>query len=422
MFAPCASRTWGLFHLNKALMRRFYSKLLLTLCMMGLTATSFAQLNGSGYYRIQNKATQDYLQFVSDVTQKIDLSQASIDIGNIRSIYNDFDRVRYTPATVMYVEIKQVLDATKKVYNCDIQVQGASAEAFTGYLLRFEKRSTTGTEYYTASAKGTVSGVSALKYIMEDCGFDYNTFQYADGVCTAINDYKSKGDNALFTFCPMDQGDQFFGIKPRLEVGGKHYEPFYASFPFDFQSTGMRAFYVTRVTDDGYAIYQEVSGKVPGGTPIIVECSSADFSQNKLSIVGVTPQSLPSANKLKGVYFNWCSSATDPIAKRTKYDANTMRVLGKTADGKLGFVKGDYDYLPANTAYLPVATGTAAELKLVSEAEYALISGIEGIAVDKKGTVSGIYNHNGTKVGNQAADLKNLPKGTYIVNGKHVVK
>ena len=85
-------------------------------------------------------------------------------------------------------------------------------------------------------------------------------------------------------------------------------------------------------------------------------------------------------------------------------------------------MKGDYDYLPANTAYLPVATGTAAELKLVSEAEYALISGIEGIAVDKKGTVSGIYNHNGTKVGNQAADLKNLPKGTYIVNGKHVVK
>ena len=48
-----------------------------------------------------------------------------------------------------------------------------------------------------------------------------------------------------------------------------------------------------------------------------------------------------------------------------------MRVLGKLSDGSIGFTnKANFTYIPANTAYLTVPSGTPAELKLMTQAEY----------------------------------------------------
>ena len=70
--------------------------------------------------------------------------------------------------------------------------------------------------------------------------------------------------------------NSFFGITPGITTGSKFYTSFYASFAFDFASAGMKAYVVDEIDyKHGIAIIKEVSGIVPGGTPVIIECSSS---------------------------------------------------------------------------------------------------------------------------------------------------
>ena len=145
----------------------------------------------------------------------------------------------------------------------------------------------------------------------------------------------------------------------------------------------MQAFYVTKVdAAKGLAVYEEIKGKVPRATPIYVKCTSNKPSDNRLDLLNSAVPAV-SGNRLSGVYF--CSTPKDAFPTNSKhidcleYDESTMRLLGKTSDGSLGFVKAPDSslriedgkkYVPANTAYLVVDKSAPAELKLVSQKEY----------------------------------------------------
>lgn len=126
-----------------------------------------------------------------------------------------------------------------------------------------------------------------------------------------------------------------------------------------------------------------------------------------------------SGNKLKGQYFN-CDIAGH--INRVKYDPTTMRVLGRCADGSLGFVKASgLDYVPANTAYLVVPGWYEDELKCVkthSEFE-ADVDEIEAVGGNKPRAV---YSITGVQLYQDATDeeIASLPKGIYIIGGKKV--
>ena len=128
----------------------------------------------------------------------------------------------------------------------------------------------------------------------------------------------------------------------------------------------MKVYYVDQVSD-GVAVYKEYVGDiVPGASSLFVKCVSASPSDNKLDIVANSVSAI-SNNKLSGVYF--CNHNSQHL-NRLAYNPETMRVLGTTADGKLAYVKADYDYLPANRSYLTVPAGSPDVIKLVSEEEY----------------------------------------------------
>lgn len=74
---------------------------------------------------------------------------------------------------------------------------------------------------------------------------------------------------------------------------------------------------------------------------MVVECVGTEPGDNRMTVGGTG--SAVSGNKLKGQYFN-CDIAGH--INRVKYDPTTMRVLGRCADGSLGFVKASgLDYV-----------------------------------------------------------------------------
>jgi hypothetical protein len=162
---------------------------------------------------------------------------------------------------------------------------------------------------------------------------------------------------------------------------------------------------------------KEITGTVPAATPIILEATSADPLNNKLTLKPASPNK-PADNVLSGNYFAFEDRQESKVA-RTVYNKSTMRVLGLTAAGKLGFVTATNDMLtplylesieddqyciPANTSYLKVAAGTPAELTIMTEAEYGALAGIEGVQADEV-VAESYYSISGVKL---SAPLKGV--------------
>jgi hypothetical protein len=208
-------------------------------------------------------------------------------------------------------------------------------------------------------------------------------------------------------------GDNYFGLKPDVTVSGQHYSSLFASFGFTFTSSSMKAYAVTKVDGD-IAVYQEVSGQVAPSTPVFVLCAGADPSVNRLNLF-LTGGNTPSVNLLKGVYFNTNEfQAERPIwdtdfhYNALTYNPSTMRLLGVTSQGKLGFVTSSVTTVPKNKAYLVVPAGTPDELTLMTQAEYDAFIASDAVTVtaDNKTMVYG----------------NSLPDFTYTVSGTGTLK
>jgi hypothetical protein len=140
--------------------------------------------------------------------------------------------------------------------------------------------------------------------------------------------------------------------------------------------------YIISAIDGNIAVLKQIETElIPRSTPVIIECSSADKSQNRLNLFNTSVAAVV-GNKLSGVYF--CNEhRQNSRDAKTAFDAATMRVLHVNADGKLVFDTATKDlhvnwygddgkrYLNANQSYLPVSAGTPSELVVMTESEYA---------------------------------------------------
>lgn len=365
-------------------------KFFFTLTMLLTVSVSFAQIS-DGYYRLKSAKTGRYA-VVMDNRGSVDVPSTSIDLGAIHS-FRDFDgNVVANPGSIIYAH------AAGDGY--DLRSQGTSTYSMVGYYIKIkESRNNPGTYW----AYGTKSGNTI--YIG-----DVNTTS-EEGVLV-----DNDGHHEWYILPVEADGDNYFGIIPSCEVAGKYYHPFYAAFPFKCYSGGMKVYYVTKYAAD-MAVLKEYNGETkPASMPMIIECSSPESTNNRLDLFTNSP-AVASDNILTGTYFNneWPSNHWN----RVENDPETIRLLGVTSTGKLGFVtKTDVDYVPANTAYLKVTPGTAAELRLVSEDEFT--AGVSEITVDDEvNAPSGVYTLTGVKVADDAN--ANLPAGVYIINGKKVV-
>lgn len=331
-------------------------KLLLSLFALLLTAPVMAQNIAKGYYRVQNFSSQRYIFLVDDKTTGMKVHSTGYDVDALRT-YGPFSRVVSDPSTVFYIE-------NAGGYNYNMKGQGKDVYDFVGRYITIKPVNYQGKTYYTAS--GIYQGIEVF---LADGKPDPDEPE-APGFLNTDGTPMQK----MWDIIPVSStnDNNYFGITPEVTAGNKYYAAFFASFPFKPAANGMKVYTVTKYDVD-MAIYTEVQGTVAGGTPVIIECPSASVSGNRIDIQ-MQNATAPAGNLLKGEYFN--SSDFYPDADFYHYNAKpwnaaTMRVLGVTSTGKLGFVKNTtLTTIPRNKAYLVVGANAPDEIALVTAEEY----------------------------------------------------
>ena len=287
--------------------------------------------------------------------------------------------------------------------------------------------------------------VSGYPIYLLDYGFDYPTTRKSTcGVATSswINKgLETDEKNYIYwTLKKIDNDKEYFGVKPSegIQIGDKYYTTLYTTFAFQIPES-MKAYYIDQYNYSGTPVAElkEITDrKIPASTPVIIECSSSDVSENKVVLLDDSPSSI-SGNKLKGNVFCYIPEGNeDPKLKNAlEYTKSTMRVLG-SVNGQLAFVADNDNalrvvtkngnkekYIPANKAYLTINaadnTKTAAGIKLLLPDEYAVAVSISKVAADEQ-VKAGIYTLTGVKV-KEDNNSDGLPSGVYIIEGKKQV-
>lgn len=325
-----------------------------------------------GFYRVQNCSSNRYAYICDDEPCSMNLQATDIDLSDIR-LYTKDDRNPLTdPASVVYVN--------KESHKHDICSQNTSFYGLIGHYVQIQDGPET-------NNKPTYK-ITPLKA-------GYSFYALDNGGALKAKNTTSLSNQYYFYFSHFDaHGDEYLGIAPKeeMKVGDKYYKPYIIGFDMRFVSEGMKAYYVSDIKDDA-VVLKEITGTIPYNTPVIVECSSTDPSDNRVDL-SITKSASPSDNRLLGQYF-CLGDHSDGDHKI--YDPNTMRVL-MVKDGKLVFgtaekdddihttqikylyVDNDtneqcYDYkqcLQANSSYLSVPADSPKEITVMTEGEYHL--------------------------------------------------
>ena len=380
-------------------------------CISGLTA--HAQLNGDGFYRIQNVNTGRYMTLADRHSRGANAHTTNVDAGAIatRKKWSDIES---DPGSIFYI---------KKVNSTEYNIisQGIDMHQLINYYIRIESK----------------DGGASYKFWQSDSGTKLYLSDENSSYAGSDSSYvRTKGtDTRDWKVIPLNNsGANYIGITPLVKAkNGKYYATYLAGFPYKLQSSGMRALVISAINNNsGNAYYQEISGDIPANTPVLIECSSDNAKNNLIMPLTSTSNSVTAKNYLNGVYFclgDWISQHFN----YTEFDASSMRVLGTNADGDLVFnnsskyMSSVYVYdgkidayftgIPHNSAYLSATAKTPTELKVEDFA-----TGISPVITDQDANKPGdIYTMTGVKVRKNATSTEGLPQGIYIFKGKKIV-
>ena len=368
-------------------------KILLFLTTL-LPLTAAAQLNGDGYYRILNYASERYITISNDIVGEVNMSATKADVSNIVT-YRGFDNVKSNPASIIYIR-----NVNGKY---DLAAQGTSIYKIAGGKTYLDINPRDG-GIYTFSV--TYNGVNQK---LEDSSDDRER-----GWVTHAN---TTNPYMYWWILPIDTNDNYLGLQPTAAATDGYYGTIYAEFPFKVVSEGIKVYYVDGIHEGQFQLKEIIDEVKPGATPLVFKCSSNDPANNKIQPV-YTTTTAPTDNKLKGTYF---ACETNGHEKYVEYNKKTMRVLGVDAKKNLVLTTASDSYLanewliPANTCYMEDTKGLSGDFKLVTRDEFTGISSIK--ASTKKNAVKGTFTLSGVQVD----DTKALQPGIYIKDGKKVV-
>ena len=459
-------------------MNKIYAILFLSLFA---SLSTSAQLKGSGYYRIKNKVTGKYATLASDemsyqkVVEGIGGSYLNGDTKITKYLWgiiptegipespskngayptviakmgcyleNDIRQVddgALNTASVFYLE-KNGSQYNLKGEGTDLKhiTTGKYSATITVDFLGFYTNITSLSNnlyniYIPVSAKAAIVTVTVGNYYFCD---NAGTF--------GVEKDASLKEEAQWYIEPATT----FNVKPLEKVkdkAGHYYTTLCVDFPFSIPSDGstvLAAYTVTGKDDEGNAVLSQLSGVIPGGTPVILECSSAEEATNILNIETTTAPANKSCangyavssdgNYLQGRYFNapaatyqykyYLDHVNNPTTANFTTDGNKLtndksnyRVLN-CVDGVVGFykLKNANATMGANKAFLnikdmpEVSVATAKRFSIETSGETTAITGIHQDA--SKDEV--IYDLQGRRVEHPSRH------GLYIVNGKKVV-
>ena len=362
-----------------------------------LPLAAAAQLNGDGYYRIQNNASERYLTLKDNViNDEIDMSTASADVSNLRS-WRGCDQVEANPASLFYV-----MNVGGHQYN--LIAQSTSIYDITGGRKYLDIYDMASGSYYLFEV--TSSGGMAGRI------YDSNDSAVRGSITT-------KGEKAYcyWRLLPVTTDANYIGLKPTVEAADGWYGTIYASFPFKLNSSNVTVYYVDGVSAGQFQLKQIESEVIPAATPLIFKTNSKDPAQNKIIPLFVATTA-PTDNQLSGTYY---SSRNRNHEAYVEFNASTMRVLGVDADKNLIFTADatgaltDKNDIPMNTCWLKVPDGLSGDFKFVDRSSFTAIRSIE---TSPKETINkGTYTLSGVRVDNS----KTLRPGVYIQDGKKIV-
>jgi len=313
-----------------------------------ITSTMQAQLNGAGYYRIKNTKTERYISVCNDQV-KVDAAATDVDMGSLKT-FKSLDRILSDPGSIIYIKPVSGQSNSYDFFSQGIDTYKASNGVHLTIL------SYDGGNTYVAS--GTYKGVVKNLY-------DTGNISEAEGEVTTMKNSSTIKWNIL----PVSSAsDNYFGVKAETLADGEYYTTLFVSFPFTLPD-GMKAYVVTDVDDvEGIVVWKEITGQIPASTPVILKCNSSKSTDNRLNLLDSSQASV-GTNLLKGVYF----AINDTRGGYVNYEpyTSTMRMIGRTSDGSLGFVKrSGLSMVPNNQAYLNLAASAPDQLKVMTAEEY----------------------------------------------------
>lgn len=350
------------------------SAVLLTVSALAQQVTNLSDVK-DGYYRVYAVKGKRYLSLLDNKGwAKRSGANPVADLYAIRTLLDNSDNhIVSNPATVIRIT------PSSTEYTCS--AQGTSINNFTSYKFKISK---SGNAFIiSAEAAGVGKSILAEGRLYSD---EKDAYLPDSGVVSSQGANFSDGSRDLYLYkVSSSDANSYFGFAPDVNVGSKYYQTTYFAFPFKLASGSKATVYrVTKVLGSS-AIIEPFGANdvVPAATPLLVESSSNNAADNKVDLQ-LTGGSASGTNLLAGVYFRYVytdnakagapSSSNSNHRNLTKFDASSMRVLG-SSNGSAVFktVHSDPDkpyYIPANSAYLKVPVGTAAELKIMTEKEY----------------------------------------------------
>jgi hypothetical protein len=419
-------------------------KIFHNICVVALMALcalpAMAQLNGSGYYRFRNaQNTSDYISIANDKFNFTTvISTAGGGLGTVtgnglpcamdctgKYLQNDIHLVNdpdiINPGSVIFAK-KRNTNTSNYEYN--LIGQGTSLLTLTSGSYPGTFTVTFSNRYITINSAGG-SGANTLytaKIVLQGSyifgSYTLGTEYFVDNNGTFAISESSSAQNAKWYIEPITH----FNVLPEVELNGKWYTTIKVPFAFTLSGSVEKAYKITAV-NGGVLAYQEISGTIPAGMPVLLQCSSPNAADCRLSPSGEpkftdvntsTTTGAPLAdedsyysgtdNLLDGTYY--CN--TDGKLPYTSYDKNTGKistkyldgdniesvdnkfVIGKNADGKLGFIAATGTAMPANKAWITtpglfptLATPTITPASgTYIEAQTVTITGEEGTTIE----------------------------------------
>jgi hypothetical protein len=422
-------------------------------CITALMAFPlFAQngYEGAGFYRIQNQGEAG--RYVSIENDKVSEESKKISFAGGKSVSANIEALKTVkskdsnPGTVIYV--------SGSTSGLTLEAQGMNTDellakfGYSGYKLKMSGQGELNTSY------------EGYQIDLIDFGYDYPVKKDAFCAVATLNFIRTNTINkyALWNFKKIDNVNEFFGVNPNEGItdGKKYYTTLFTSFAYQL-SEGMKAYYIGRHFYDTNHVEEPIAelleitgGKIPAATPVIIECSSSNVADNKVTLLNedLTPIS---GNPLKGRVFCFIPGQYEDqnMKNALEFNKKTMCVLGmkditrgdrgETTGAKLVLVtesNNDYNisssltngYIPANKAYLPLNNISSSEadaiakkgIRLLLPADYDVATSISKVVSEDKVVKEGIYTLTGVKV-KDTNSTENLPSGIYIINGKKQV-
>ena len=297
------------------------------------------------YYRVKNTSTNRYVS-VRDNVGSVSVSKKTADVKAVEMV-SGFDNVVSDPATIIGLTDKgagyfnfsaQGTSVSQIISKTNVIIKSVAGDSYLVYVT------------YKGSAGGMTGYANAY---LTDSGSGASV-GYAD------SETKAKKEKGIWDIMPVtNDGNNYFGVKMDLNANGKYFTTLYTDFPYQL-SDGMKAYVISEISGSKVNLV-DIGSNVPAETPVILESSFSSPAQNKLQPLSFSVSSSFSNNLLKGVYFNHVAGGNHNV--RTAFDKKTMRLL-TVKNGELLLVNEGDTYLPANTAYLKVSSGTSSSLAL----------------------------------------------------------